>query len=58
MRPSEGSHTKWIHSKFPTIFVNLSGKDGNDAFIVWGTCLPASILTPAFIDKVEYKVND
>jgi predicted RNA binding protein YcfA (HicA-like mRNA interferase family) len=31
MRPGKGSHTKWIHAKFPTVFVNLSGKDGNDA---------------------------
>ena len=31
MRPEKGSHTKWIHGKFPDIFANLSGKDGNDA---------------------------
>ncbi|GHO75594.1 hypothetical protein KSD_33650 [Ktedonobacter sp. SOSP1-85] len=31
MRPGKGSHTKWIHSQFPTIFVNLSGGDGDDA---------------------------
>jgi predicted RNA binding protein YcfA (HicA-like mRNA interferase family) len=30
-RPGKGSHTKWIHSIFPYVFVNLSGKDGNDA---------------------------
>ena len=30
-RPGKGSHTKWIHSIFPHVFVNLSGKDGNDA---------------------------
>ncbi|GHO66407.1 hypothetical protein KSC_052990 [Ktedonobacter sp. SOSP1-52] len=31
IRPGKGSHTKWIHSQFPTIFVNLSGNDGDDA---------------------------
>ena len=30
-RPAKGSHTKWIHPKFPSVYVNLSGKDGNDA---------------------------
>lgn len=30
-RPAKGSHTKWIYSRFPHIYVNLSGKDGDDA---------------------------
>lgn len=30
-RIAKGSHTKWFHSEFSNVFVNLSGKDGDDA---------------------------
>jgi predicted RNA binding protein YcfA (HicA-like mRNA interferase family) len=30
-RSAKGSHTKWYHPQFPTVFVTLSGKDGSDA---------------------------
>jgi predicted RNA binding protein YcfA (HicA-like mRNA interferase family) len=30
-RSAKGSHTKWFHPQFPTAFVVLSGKDGDDA---------------------------
>lgn len=30
-RSAKGSHTKWVHPLFPSVFVTLSGKDGNDA---------------------------
>lgn len=30
-RSAKGSHTKWIHPKFPRVYVILSGNDGDDA---------------------------
>jgi predicted RNA binding protein YcfA (HicA-like mRNA interferase family) len=39
----KGSHSVWVHSEFPTITLNISGHDGEDAHLYQEDQLAAAI---------------